>query len=141
MKYVVSLLLVAGSLFASTVSAELVNINKASAEIMQEHLKGIGAKKAEAIISYRTEHGEFKNLEDIKEVKGIGDALFEKIKADISLDQGLTTNGAAGAEGKTKVTSKLEDKLEDKATKADAKAGSEIKLDKETPKKATELAD
>ncbi|SKA72595.1 competence protein ComEA [Thiothrix eikelboomii] len=137
MKYVVSLLLVAGSLFASTVSAELVNINKASAEIMQEHLKGIGAKKAEAIISYRTEHGEFKNLEDIKEVKGIGDALFEKIKADISLDQGLTTDGAAGAEGKTKVTSKLEDK----ATKVETKAGSEIKVDKETPKKATELAD
>ena len=137
MKYVVSLLLVAGSLFASTVSAELVNINKASAEIIQEHLKGIGAKKAEAIISYRTEHGEFKNLEDIKEVKGIGDALFEKIKADISLDQGLTTDGAAGAEGKTKVTSKLEDK----ATKVETKAGSEIKVDKETPKKATELAD
>ena len=137
MKCVVSLLLVAGSLFASTVSAELVNINKASAEIMQEHLKGIGAKKAEAIISYRTEHGEFKNLEDIKEVKGIGDALFEKIKADISLDQGLTTDGAAGAEGKTKVTSKLEDK----ATKVETKAGSEIKVDKETPKKATELAD
>lgn len=137
MKYVVSLLLVAGSLFASTVSAELVNINKASAEIIQEHLKGIGTKKAEAIISYRTEHGEFKNLEDIKEVKGIGDALFEKIKADISLDQGLTTDGAAGAEGKTKVTSKLEDK----ATKVETKAGSEIKVDKETPKKATELAD
>lgn len=137
MKYMVSLLLVAGSLLATTVSAELVNINKASAEIMQEHLKGIGAKKAEAIISYRTEHGEFKNLEDIKEVKGIGDALFEKIKADISLDQGLTTDGAAGAEGKTKVTSKLEDK----ATKVETKAGSEIKVDKETPKKATELAD
>lgn len=79
MKYAISLLLVAGSLFASTVSAELVNINKASAEIMQEHLQGIGAKKAEAIINYRTEHGEFKKLEDIKEVKGIGDALFEKM--------------------------------------------------------------
>lgn len=141
MKYMVSLLLVAGSLLATTVSAELVNINKASAEVMQEHLKGIGTKKAEAIINYRTEHGEFKSLEAIKEVKGIGDALFEKIKADISLDQGLTTDGAAGAEGKTKVSDKLDDKLEDKAKKVETKLGSEVKVDKEAPKKAPELAD
>ncbi|TXH60716.1 MAG: helix-hairpin-helix domain-containing protein [Thiothrix sp.] len=137
MKYAISLLLVAGSLFASTVSAELVNINKASAEIMQEHLQGIGAKKAEAIINYRTEHGDFKKLEDIKEVKGIGDALFEKIKADISLDQGLTTDGAAGAEGKAKASSKLEDK----AAKSELKAGSELKIEKEASKKTAEAAD
>lgn len=137
MKYFVSLLLVTGSLFIGTVSAELVNINKASAEVMQEHLTGIGIKKAEAIINYRTEHGDFKKLEDIKAVKGIGDALFEKIKADISLDQGLSTDGAAGAEGKAKTDQKLEDKL----AKSEVKTGSEVKADKETPKKAAELAD
>lgn len=133
MKHLVCLFLVAGSLFASTVSAELVNINKASAEVIQDNLKGIGAKKAEAIISYRTEKGEFKKLEDIKEVKGIGDALFEKIKGDISLDQGLTTVGAAGAEGKAET--KNEKKLEDKVAKAEAKTS------KEAAKAVTELTE
>ncbi len=131
MKYLVSLILVSCSLLMTTVSAEMVNINKASAEVMQENLKGIGPKKAEAIIAYRTEHGDFKKLEDIKEVKGIGDALFEKNKADMSLDQGLSTEGAAGAEGKAVP----EKKLEEKAAKL------EVKADKEAPKKEVELAD
>jgi len=97
-------------------SAEIVNINKASATVLQDNLKGIGTKKAEAIIAYRTEHGDFKKIEDIKEVKGIGDKLFEKIKADLSLDQGISTEGAAGAEGKAA----LEKKVEDKPVKADS---------------------
>ena len=120
MKYLASIILIAGSLLATSVFAEMVNINKANAEIMQKNLKGIGTKKAAAIISYRTEHGEFKKLEDIKEVKGIGDALFEKIKADISLDQGLSVEGTAGAEGKASPEKKAEEKLtklEDKAAK------------------------
>ncbi|WP_298609225.1 helix-hairpin-helix domain-containing protein [uncultured Thiothrix sp.] len=120
MKRLLSIILVASSLFTTNAFAEMVNINKASAEVMQKNLKGIGVKKAEAIISYRTEHGEFKKLEDIKEVKGIGDALFEKIKADISLDQGLSVEGAAGAEGKATTEKKSEEKVaksEDKAAK------------------------
>ena len=66
-----------------------------------------------------------------------GNAGFEKIKADISLDQGLTTDGAAGAEGKAKASSKLEDK----AAKSESKAGSELKIEKEAPKKTAEAAD
>lgn len=131
MKYLVSLIIAASSLFVTNASAELVNINKASAEVIQDNLKGIGAKKAEAIIAYRTEHGEFKKLEDIKEVKGIGDAIFEKNKADMSLDQGLSTTGAAGAEGKTEADKKPEDKL----------AKPEVKAAKEAPKKDKELAE
>lgn len=133
-KCLFSLLLVAGSLFAQTAFAEMVNINKASAAVMQDNLKGIGAKKAEAIISYRTEHGEFKNLEDIKEVKGIGDALFEKIKADISLNEGLSTEGAAGAEGKASTEKKVEAKTakEDKSVAA---------VSKESAKKETKVAE
>lgn len=134
MKYLASIILIAGSLFATSVFAEMVNINKASAEIMQKNLKGIGAKKAAAIISYRTEHGDFKKLEDIKEVKGIGDALFEKIKAHLSLDQGLSVEGAAGAEGKASTEKKAEDKL----TKLEDKA---VKEEKSTASKTTEKAE
>lgn len=134
MKSLIALLLVAGSLLANTVSAEMVNINKASAEVIQENLKGIGAKKAAAIISYRTEHGDFKKLEDIKDVKGIGDALFEKIKADISLDQGLSTAGAAGAEGK--VTA--EKKPAEKTTKIEVK---DTKVEKVATKTVADSAE
>ena len=48
-------------------------------------LSGIGESKANAIISYRQENGEFKSIEDIKNVSGIGDAVYEKIKNNITL--------------------------------------------------------
>lgn len=73
------------SLFISpVVLADMVNINTADAATL-ESLDGIGKKKAEAIIAYRTEHGDFKTLEDLKEVNGIGDKMFDKIKNNITL--------------------------------------------------------
>ena len=48
-------------------------------------LNGIGESKADAIIKYRQENGKFNNLEDIKNVSGISDNTYEKIKDDISL--------------------------------------------------------
>ena len=75
--------------FSSATFAELVNINTADIKTIQDNLKGIGEKKAQAIIDYRTEKGGFKTLEEIQEVKGIGPKLFEKIKVDISLTEGL----------------------------------------------------
>jgi competence protein ComEA len=67
----------------------VVNINTATAEQLQL-LPGIGEKKAEEIIKYRKEKGEFKAIEDIKNVKGIGDKVFEKIKDNIVVE-GETT--------------------------------------------------
>ena len=57
----------------------LVNINQATAEQLQQ-LPGIGAKKAEAIIQYRQEHGEFKQVADLTQVSGIGPKLLKKIE-------------------------------------------------------------
>ena len=48
-------------------------------------LTGIGESKALAIIKYREEKGEFKSIDELKEVKGIGESLFAKIKEDITL--------------------------------------------------------
>lgn len=60
-----------------------VNINTASKSDLME-LKGIGEAKAKAIIDYRAKKP-FKSIEDIKNVKGIGDKIFSNIKNDISV--------------------------------------------------------
>lgn len=62
----------------------LVNINTATVEQLQT-LTGIGEAKAKAIIAYREENGKFEKIEDIKNVSGIGDALFENIKNNITV--------------------------------------------------------
>lgn len=61
-----------------------VSINTATKEELMT-LTGIGEAKADAIISYRNENGLFENIEDIKNVSGIGDSIFEKIKDNITL--------------------------------------------------------
>ncbi len=85
------ILLLSVSLFTTpALFAEVVNINKATAAALQENLKGIGEKKAQAIVAYRKEYGAFRTLDEIMEMKGIGKGIFKKIKADISLDKGVT---------------------------------------------------
>lgn len=64
--------------------SDKVNINKASKEELMK-LNGLGESKADAIITYRTNNGDFKTIEDIKNVSGIGEALFDKIKDFITV--------------------------------------------------------
>ena len=59
-----------------------ININAATEQEL-ESLKGIGPATAKNIIRYREEYGGFSSIEEIKNVKRIGDKIFEKIKADI----------------------------------------------------------
>lgn len=56
-----------------------ININTATQSDL-ENLPGIGESTAIKIINYRNENGKFKSIEDIKNVKGIGDSKFEKIR-------------------------------------------------------------
>ncbi|HEX9594012.1 MAG TPA: helix-hairpin-helix domain-containing protein [bacterium] len=65
-------------------SLAAININTAPAEELQE-LPGIGPVLAERVVQYRQEHGPFKNVDQIKEVKGVGEALFEKVKDRLTL--------------------------------------------------------
>lgn len=64
---------------------EKININKA-AQTEIETLPGIGPSTALKIITYRNEHGKFKNIEDIKNVSGIGDSKFENLKEYICVE-------------------------------------------------------
>ncbi|MCI8547356.1 MAG: hypothetical protein HFJ38_00555 [Bacilli bacterium] len=61
-----------------------ISLNTASREELLT-LPGIGESKADSILQYREEHGEFTSIEEIKEVNGIGDSLFDKIKENITL--------------------------------------------------------
>lgn len=65
-------------LLASLGFAEPVNINTASAQQLAENLKGVGPKKALAIIEYREANGPFFAPEEITNVKGIGPKTLEK---------------------------------------------------------------
>lgn len=77
MKVLLSLLLGFSFLFSA------VDINSAGkSELIQ--LKGIGSKKAEAIIAYREKHC-FKNIDELQKVKGIGKKIIETNKAEISV--------------------------------------------------------
>ena len=61
-----------------------ISINSASKEELMT-LNGIGESKADAIINYRNENGLFKTIEDLKNVSGVGNSVFEKIKNNITL--------------------------------------------------------
>ena len=60
--------------------ARSVNINTADAATLADGLKGVGLKKAEAIVAYRNEHGPFKSVDELVNVKGIGEKSLEKLR-------------------------------------------------------------
>lgn len=62
----------------------LVDINTATTDKLKT-LNGIGDSKAKSIIEYREQNGGFKSIEEIKNVTGIGDKMFEKIKESITV--------------------------------------------------------
>lgn len=66
-------------------SIQTVNINTATAEQLASGLKGVGMKKAQAIVEYRKKVGKFVKVEQLAEVKGIGAATIEKNRAAIKL--------------------------------------------------------
>lgn len=68
----------------STTSNAKVNINTATQEEL-DTLPGIGPSIASKIIDYREQNGKFNSIEEIKEVSGIGDAKYEKIKDSITI--------------------------------------------------------
>ena len=72
--------------FSSLLYAAQVNINTADADTLSSELTGIGQSKAEAIVAYRQQHGPYKQLEDLANVKGIGIATIEKNKTKIILE-------------------------------------------------------
>jgi len=71
------------SLPAKTSSGK-INLNRATLDQL-DSLTGIGQVKAQAIIDYRNSQGGFKSLEELMNVKGIGQATFDKIKGELTI--------------------------------------------------------
>lgn len=65
--------------------SNLININKATIQEL-DTLPGIGEATANKIINYRDENGEFKSIDEIKNVNGIGDKKYEELKSLISIE-------------------------------------------------------
>jgi len=65
--------------------AETVNINTADKEALMTSIKGIGEKRAEAIIAYREQNGSFKSVEELAEVRGVGPSIVEKNMDNLSV--------------------------------------------------------
>ena len=69
---------------SSVVISGKISLNTATLDELMM-LPGIGEAKAEAIIKYREEVGAFQNIEELKEVNGIGDAIFDDIEESITI--------------------------------------------------------
>ena len=71
------LVLLAGGLFSSFALAG-VNVNTLDATTLAAELDGVGDSKAIRIVEYREAHGDFASLEELKNVKGIGESIVNK---------------------------------------------------------------
>ena len=81
LKKIVMATLLATSL--NLAAAEPVNINSADKTALMQ-IKGIGEKRAEAIIAYREKNGPFKSVEELTEIDGIGPSLVKTNKSLLS---------------------------------------------------------
>lgn len=115
-------------LFLATGAFAAIDINTAAKEELTS-LAGIGPAKAEAIIKHRKAKGPFKSLDELKNVEGIGDKIFEKIKADVTVGKAKSK-----AEGEAIPTKKSADKTAKKT--ADKKA-EKTEVEKKAPVKKT----
>jgi len=72
---------------AAVVSTEVVNLNSATAAQIAS-LPGIGPKTADLIVQYRVKNGPFKKIEEIMNVRGVGEKSFLKIKDRLTVGEG-----------------------------------------------------
>lgn len=71
---------------APAAPAAKVNLNSADAETLARELNGIGETKAHAIVEYRQANGAFESVDELLEVKGIGEATLEKNRERLTVN-------------------------------------------------------
>lgn len=95
-------------------SGEAVNINTATPSELQAALKGTGVGKAkvEKIIEYREKNGGFKSVEELNEVKGIGDKTMEKLRERVTVSGGKVADKKEKNENKESTKEEAENNEE-----------------------------
>jgi competence protein ComEA len=88
---------------ASGMALAVVNINTATKEELTT-LKGVGDGRAQEIIDYRKKNGNFKSVDDLGKVPGIGPGLMKQIRSDITVTGTTSTDKPQKKETKSKAT-------------------------------------
>ena len=73
------------SLSGGALAAPPVDINTAGAEALAEAIKGVGLKRAEAIVVHRDKHGPFATVDDLANVQGIGERTVEGSRGNLTV--------------------------------------------------------
>jgi competence protein ComEA len=115
------------------VAIAAVNINTATKEELTS-LKGIGEKRAQDIIDYRSKNGPFKSVDDLEKVPGIGPGMMKQIRSQISVTGKTTIEKPAAAPAKASDSTKTAMPADTK--KAAAAKGDAMKADTKTTKTA-----
>lgn len=76
---------VAGLAHAEPDAAAAVNINRADAQTLATVLDGVGLSRAQAIVEYRDQHGDFRDAYELANIKGIGERTVEQNEHKIRL--------------------------------------------------------
>lgn len=116
----------------------VVNINTATKEELTT-LKGVGNKRAQEIIDYRKKNGNFKSVDDLEKVPGIGPGLMKQIRSDVTVTGKTSIDKKATDADKGKsATAKTTDAPKGDAMKSDTAKAKTAEKAKGDEKKATE---
>jgi len=91
----------------SGVALAVVNINTATKEELTS-LKGVGEKRAQEIINYRTKNGPFKTVDDLEKVPGIGPGIMKQIRSEVTTSGKTDVGKAATKDAKATDARKIE---------------------------------
>src|SRR3989337_695761 len=103
----------------SGIALAVVNINTATKEQLTS-LKGVGEKRAQEIINYRTKNGPFKTVDDLEKVPGIGPGIMKQIRSEVTTS-GKTDIGKAAAKDAKAADAKKTEPAKGAAAKPDDK--------------------
>jgi competence protein ComEA len=98
MKHLMGVVLLVLMFLTGAAWAAPVNINTAEAPALMAAIKGVGEKKAQAIVQYRKQHGPFKSVDELANVPGIGEKTVEKNRNNLTI-------GKSGGAAETKPAS------------------------------------
>ena len=106
----------------SGVAVAAVNINTATKEELTS-IKGVGEKRAQDIIDYRTKNGPFKTVDDLEKIPGVGPGLMKRIRSQVSTSGKTVIDMPAQKTSTTTKTAKAAEPAKGDSLKSDKASG------------------